>query len=482
MATVEELTQAQRRVGQTAELNAAKPVADKTVPGGLSQPQTVTPMQAPALQQTTPQADATPATTAAPVAAQAPAAEQNPVTSQNSAQAQAIEQMYAAQREAQLRQLEASYNQSLSDAQAAQAKIDPLYQGKANDLAVQYERNRRNYNQQAVGNGINTGTASQAALAMNSNYQRDYGALRTAQANAQAEADRGMANLQAQYQNAVSNAIAQNDYQKASALYQEYNNQYTRDSQQAALLAQYGDFSGWEKLIGKEQADNMAAVWRIQNPDLAYQLGQMSANEYFRVKGQYPVGYNPAAGGGYGGYSWPGGYTPGGTDTSLTGGGDDDETADKVTDDGEKPLPRRSAADAASIAENGRGRNGISGVDPRQFQMDADAAYQAMGGRMNLQGAARYADDLEKIYGPEYAASVYDKAVQMANSTKARAEKTAQREQEKGMNRTDYYSSGAFGLTRARAENRNEERRRKEAEEERLREQYQQALREQYND
>lgn len=414
MATVEELTQAQKRIGQVAELNAAKPADEKTVPGGLSQPQTVTPMQAPALQQTTPQADATPATTAAPVAAQAPAAEQNPVTSQNSAQAQAIEQMYAAQREAQLKQLEASYNQSLSDAQAAQAKIDPLYQGKANDLAVQYERNRRNFNQQAAGNGINTGTASQAALAMNSNYQRDYGALRTAQANAQAEADRSMASLQAQYQNAVSNAIAQNDYQKASALYQEYNNQYTRDSQQAALLAQYGDFSGWEKLIGKEQADNMAAVWRIQNPDLAYQLGQMSANEYFRVKGQYPVGYN--AGGGYSGY---GGYTPGGTDTSLTGGGDDDETADKVTDDGEKPLPRRSAADAASVAENGRGRNGISGIDPRQLEADANAAYQAMNGRRNLNAAARYADDLEKTSGSAYAASVYDRAVEMDNLRRA---------------------------------------------------------------
>ena len=478
MATVEELTQAQKRIGQVAELNAAKPADEKTVPGGFSQPQTVTQMQAPALQQATPQAEAAPAAATAPAAAPtaaqtpaaaaAPAAEQNPVTSQNSAQAQAIEQMYAAQREAQLKQLEASYNQSLSDAQAAQAKIDPLYQGKANDLAVQYERNRRNYNQQAVGNGINTGTASQAALAMNSNYQRDYGALRTAQANAQAEADRGMANLQAQYQNAVSNAIAQNDYQKASALYKEYNNQYTRDSQQAALLAQYGDFSGWEKLIGKEQAENMAAVWRIQNPDLAYQLGQMSANEYYRVTGRFPVGYD--AGGGYGGYD---GYSP------YYSPGDDGKEGDDPTKSG-TGNPR--AADAASIAENGRGRNGISGVDPRQFQMDADAAYQAMGGRNNLQGAARYADDLEKIYGPEYAASVYDKAVQMANSTKARAEKTAQREQEKGMNRTDYYSSGAFGLTRAWAENRNEERRRKEAEEERLRLQYQQALREQYND
>ena len=45
---------------------------------------------------------------------------------------------------------------------------------------MQYERNRRNFNQQAAGSGLNTGTASQAALAQNSTWQTDYGNLRTA--------------------------------------------------------------------------------------------------------------------------------------------------------------------------------------------------------------------------------------------------------------------------------------------------------------
>ena len=135
----------------------------------------------------------------------------------------AINDMYEAQKQNQLTQLEDAYKQNVQSQEQAISKIDPAYQQKANDLAAQYERNRRNFNQQAVGNGLNTGTASQAALAQNSAYQRDMGALRTAQADAMTEADRGIAELERQYQANVSSAIADNDYQRAQALLNEYN-------------------------------------------------------------------------------------------------------------------------------------------------------------------------------------------------------------------------------------------------------------------
>lgn len=80
-------------------------------------------------------------------------------------QTEQVNNMYDANRESQLKNLENAYNQNLSDRQASMNQINPAYQQKANDLAVQYERNRRNFNQQAVGNGVNTGVASQAALA-----------------------------------------------------------------------------------------------------------------------------------------------------------------------------------------------------------------------------------------------------------------------------------------------------------------------------
>lgn len=207
----------------------------------------------------------------------------------------AINQQYDAQKEMQLNNLKQAYDQQVSAQQAAQQKIDPAYQQKANDLAIQYERNRRNFNQQAAGNGINTGTGSQAQLAMMSAYQRDYGALRTAQADAQAEAARGMADLEVNYQNQIQAALAQSDYERATALMSEYKDRYNRDLAQAQTLAKYGDFSLYSNLYGADAANNMASTWNAQNPDLAYNTGRITAEDYFRMTGKYPKGSPEAA-------------------------------------------------------------------------------------------------------------------------------------------------------------------------------------------
>ena len=211
-----------------------------------------------------------------------------------SGQGQAINDMYDAKKQSQLTQLESAYQASRAEAEAARDKLPGQYRQQANDLSAQYERNRRNFNIQAEASGLNTGAASQAALARNSAYQRDMGALRTSQAEAMAEADRGLADLERQYQANVSSAIADNDYRRAQALMNEYNNGYSRDLSTAKTLAAYGDFSGYASLYGQETANNMAALWKAQNPDLAYNTGRMTAEEYKAITGKYPAGYQPA--------------------------------------------------------------------------------------------------------------------------------------------------------------------------------------------
>lgn len=232
----------------------------------------------------------------------APAAQsvQAPGAINTADRANEISAIYDAQREARLAELQSAYDQSQSGYQAAADKIAPQYQNQANDLAVQYERNRRNFNQQALDSGLNTGTGSQAELAQNSEYQRDFGSLRTAQANAVAETDRQMANLTAQYQSDIKAALAGNDYQKAAALLDEYNNGYNRDLKNAQVLAEFGDFTGFAAIYGQEQAAGMAKIWTAQNPDLAYNTGRITAEEYKGMTGQYPAGYSaPSSGGGY---------------------------------------------------------------------------------------------------------------------------------------------------------------------------------------
>lgn len=228
-----------------------------------------------------------------------------------------VNAMFDAQKDAQLKQLESAYNQSMSAQQTAKDKIAPQYQTAANDLAVQYERNRQNYNQQAAANGINTGAASQAALAQNNEYLRDFGALRASEGEALAEADRNMANLTTNYQASISAAIADNDYKRAAALLDEYNTQQNRDLAKAETLASYGDFSGFAAIYGQATADSMRNNWIVNNPKLAYQLGAITQQQFMNLEAGLPMnglglgGMTGTMGGGdpwgYGGSGWNGG-------------------------------------------------------------------------------------------------------------------------------------------------------------------------------
>lgn len=285
-----------------------------------------------------------------------------------SGQGQAINDLYDAKKQSQLTQLESAYQASKSEAEAARDKLPGQYQQQANDLAAQYERNRRNFNLQAEASGLNTGAASQAALAQNSAYQRDMGNLRTAQADAMTEADRGIAELERQYQANVSSAIADNDYQRAQALLNEYNNGYTRDLNTAKTLAAYGDFSGYAGLYGQDTANNMAALWKAQNPDLAYNTGRMSAEEYRAITGKYPAGYTPAYTPGYN-------PTPTPTPTPGTGGG---------------PLSGIDPNDISTLPEDAR-RIQVKGLMDTLYQGDASARANALN-YVNA-NAAKFTDD-----------------------------------------------------------------------------------------
>lgn len=200
-----------------------------------------------------------------------------------------INAMFDAQKEAQLKQLENSYNQSMTAAQEAKDKIAPQYQTSANDLAVQYERNKRNLNQQAAANGLNTGTHSQMALSQNSAFQSGMGGLRTSESEALAAADRNMANLTANYQGEIAAAAADNDYKKAAALLDQYNTQYNRDMAKAEQLASYGDFSMFAQMYGQETANNMKNNWVAEHPQLALTTGAITQGQYDNIVNGKPI-------------------------------------------------------------------------------------------------------------------------------------------------------------------------------------------------
>ena len=249
-----------------------------------------------------------------------PAANPVDLTQYNANREQQINNMYASKLDMNKAQLTNAYNQNMSDAQAAYDKISPEYQQRQNELSAEYERQRRNNNMQAANNGLNTGAGSQMALAQSSAYQSNSAGLKRSENEALNEANRNMLDIKTDYQNKISEATANNNYQLAAALLDEYGAQYDRTVNAAKQAAEYGNFALYASIYGQEAADQMQQSWSLQNPLLAYNLGKLTAQEYFNMTGKWPRGSGHGGGGSGGGggniYSGGGsGYDP---DTSSS--------------------------------------------------------------------------------------------------------------------------------------------------------------------
>ena len=174
---------------------------------------------------------------------------------------------------------------------------DKAYSDRENDLAVQYERNRRNFNRQAALRGINSGSASQAELSRNGAYLRAGGNLKRDRMSARERGLRELSALREDYAQKSRDREYENSRSMARSI-ESAREKHTRDMlSQAATLAKYGDFSLYAELYGKAEAENMEAVWLRQNPNLAFSMGKLTLEQYRSITGKNPPGY----GGGYGG-------------------------------------------------------------------------------------------------------------------------------------------------------------------------------------
>ena len=245
------------------------------------------------------------------------------------AQSDAVNNQYDAAINSQKTALENAYNMNKTQMERDMAKIPEAYNNALNNQASAYERQRQAFNERAAGSGIGTGTGSQAALAMNVANQGNMASINKAKADAITDAQNKITDLHTNYQNSVAEAVAQNDYERAVQMLNEYrtqaqsvvqtaqaqadedyrawqsglnanNMQYSRSMEQAEMLSKYGDFSGYENLYGADTANNMRQAWVASNPDLAYNTGTIDADRYREITGRYPAGYSSGGGGGNG--------------------------------------------------------------------------------------------------------------------------------------------------------------------------------------
>lgn len=132
-----------------------------------------------------------------------------------------IKAMYDASQKAQEEALLASYEKNTGALDYQQGKIAPTYDAAANNAGAQAAIQRANFNESANASGLNTGAGSQAELSMRNAEAANISAIRKAQADAQADLDYQRSQLTLEYQNAIREAIAKNELQKAQALYEE---------------------------------------------------------------------------------------------------------------------------------------------------------------------------------------------------------------------------------------------------------------------
>lgn len=416
-----------------------------------------------------------------------------------------INAMYDAQRQQQTQNLENAYNQNLSTLQQSKEQIAPTYFNQGNDLATQYERTRRNNNMRADMNGLNTGTASQMDLAQQSNYLSSYGQIRAAQANAERQADRQIADLEMNYKNSVAQALADNDYQRAAAMLSEYkrrdeaakeeqryqyqiqtaeqkyqdqlarqqeqdafareqynnslarqqeqdafareqyNNSLTRQQEQDAFARQqynnsltrqqaqdefarqqyadqlarqqqqdafsreqynyqveqarnqqalneakqraaYGDFSGYAGLYGQDVANSMQQFWAMSNPDYAYSMGLITADQYEQMTGYSPdrsslySGYSSGGSSGGGGSSYRRSSSSGNNSTSGPGvyGPNGDSTIGNANDVQRTLAPGQALRIAAGVMGGNISQSPELQSAYRQYHLLRTDAYNAV--------------------------------------------------------------------------------------------------------
>lgn len=299
--------------GQTSPVQAANAAAAETTPAA-------TPTAAPVTPVGTSYSFSRSTTTGAAPNTYTPTGmyEQANLDKYNADREQQIRDLYAAAQQNTLNGLKTAYDQNISDANAALDKISPQYQERMNALSSEYERQRRNNNMQAASNGLNTGAGSQMALAQSAAYQANQGKLARSEQEAINDANRRILDLQNTYQNAIAEATANNNYKLAAAMLDEYQNAYNRQmnlentnyqrqwnederayarsGNEAALKAQYGDFSGYKDLYGDEIGGLMEQSWALQNPQIAWAEGKISAEDYQKLTGHAPNGADAIAG------------------------------------------------------------------------------------------------------------------------------------------------------------------------------------------
>lgn len=165
-----------------------------------------------------------------------------------------INKMYDASLSGQKSQLEQNYQQNQSAIEQQQQAAQKQTDQNLTRTYVEAARDAKNYAEVQNAYGLSSGAMAQARLAQDNQLQGDLTAIRTAQQSVDADIERQRTLLGQQYSAAIAQAQAENDLQRAQALYQAAKDdeaQLLQTQREAGnLMASVGDYSILANLYG----------------------------------------------------------------------------------------------------------------------------------------------------------------------------------------------------------------------------------------
>ena len=165
-----------------------------------------------------------------------------------------INKMYDSSLAGQKEALKQNYDQSATDLEREQQKQQKATDANLTRTYVEANKAAKNYNEVQNAYGLTSGAMAQARLAQDNQLQGDLTAIRAAQQSVDADIERQRTLLSQQYASAIAKAQADNDFQRAQALYKAAKDDEDRLLQQQKeagnLMASVGDYSILANIYG----------------------------------------------------------------------------------------------------------------------------------------------------------------------------------------------------------------------------------------
>lgn len=165
-----------------------------------------------------------------------------------------INDMYDASLESQKQQLQSNYETDVSNLGAEKEKAAREHEEDLTRAYVESYKKAKNFDEVQNAYGLTSGAMGQAKLAQGNQLQADLTSMRATQQQIDAEIERQRSILAKEYAAAIAKAQADNDFERAQALYEQAKIEEERmlQKQQAAaeLMAGVGDYTLTAQLLG----------------------------------------------------------------------------------------------------------------------------------------------------------------------------------------------------------------------------------------